>query len=52
MIHFPSLVINMSHEIWGPDAEEFRPERWESLRDVPNTHFLTFQHGPLHIVNN
>jgi cytochrome P450 len=52
MIHFPALVINMSHEIWGPNAEEFRPERWESLKDVPNTHFLTFQHGKVHSDND
>jgi len=52
MIHFPALVINMSHEIWGPDAEEFRPERWESLKDVPNTQFLTFQHGVPYRVNS
>jgi cytochrome P450 len=35
----------MSSSIWGADAEEFRPERWEHLKDVPNTHFFTFQHG-------
>ena len=45
LIHFPKLVINMNTSIWGPDAEEFRPDRWENLKDVPNTHFLTFQHG-------
>jgi cytochrome P450 len=45
IIHFPHLVINMSTEIWGPDAAEFRPERWDNLKDVPNTHFMTFQHG-------
>lgn len=47
LIHFPTLVINMSTSIWGTDAEEFRPERWENLKDVPNTQFLTFQHGIL-----
>jgi len=45
IIHFPHLVINMSTKIWGPDAAEFRPERWDDLKDVPNTHFMTFQHG-------
>ena len=45
LIHFPKLVINMNTSIWGADAEEFRPDRWEKLKDVPNTHFLTFQHG-------
>jgi len=45
IIHFPSLVMNTNHALWGDDAEEFRPERWVSLKDVPNTQFLTFQHG-------
>jgi cytochrome P450 len=38
--------MNMSPHIWGSDAEQFRPERWDNIKDVPNTHFLTFQHGP------
>ena len=45
LIHFPALVINMNTEFWGEDAESFRPERWENLKDVPNTQFITFQHG-------
>jgi len=45
LIHFPALVINMNIEFWGEDAESFRPERWEKLKDVPNTQFITFQHG-------
>ena len=45
LIQFPALVINMNVEFWGDDAESFRPERWENLKDVPNTQFITFQHG-------
>jgi Cytochrome P450 len=45
IIHFPTLVINMSSEIWGPDAMEFNPDRWDRLKDVPPTQFFTFQHG-------
>lgn len=46
-------MINRSPEFWGPDATEFRPERW--ITDgKPNTNggadsnydFLTFLHGP------
>lgn len=46
LIHFATLVINMHPELWGEDAREFRPERWDELKDVSNTHFLTFQQGP------
>ena len=45
LIHFPKLVINMHPSIWGPDAEEFRPDRWDNIKDAPSTQFLTFQHG-------
>jgi len=45
IIHYPTLVVNTHPLFWGPDAEEFRPERWDDLKDFPNTNFLTFQHG-------
>lgn len=35
----------MSPMIWGSDAEQFLPDRWNTLNDVPNTQFLTFQYG-------
>ncbi|KAH7187673.1 cytochrome P450 [Fusarium oxysporum] len=46
--------INRSPEIWGPDAAEFRPERWIRGDGKPNQNggassnynFLTFLHGP------
>ncbi|XEV07402.1 hypothetical protein FSHL1_012689 [Fusarium sambucinum] len=46
--------INRSPEIWGPDAAEFRPERWMTEDGKPNQNggassnynFLTFLHGP------
>ncbi|EWZ29180.1 cytochrome P450 [Fusarium oxysporum Fo47] len=46
--------INRSPEIWGPDAAEFRPERWIAEDGKPNQNggassnynFLTFLHGP------
>lgn len=45
LVHFPKLVINMSPSIWGPDSETFKPDRWDTIKDVRNSHFLTFQHG-------
>ncbi|KAF7378375.1 hypothetical protein MSAN_00263800 [Mycena sanguinolenta] len=51
-IHIPILAINTDKEIWGEDAGEFRPERWEkvpeSVSDIPGVwaNLLTFFAGP------
>jgi cytochrome P450 len=45
--------MNRSPEVWGPEAAEFRPERWITA-GKPNSNggansnyeFLTFLHGP------
>ncbi|KAI0886959.1 cytochrome P450 [Annulohypoxylon maeteangense] len=41
-------VTNLSPRIWGPDAREFIPERWESLTDDATTPYATqtFGNGP------
>ncbi|KAI1776604.1 cytochrome P450 [Hypoxylon cercidicola] len=47
-------VINRSTVFWGPDAAEFRPERWIEKDGRPNNtggassnyEFLSFLHGP------
>ncbi|KAJ7289098.1 cytochrome P450 [Mycena rebaudengoi] len=52
MIHIPILAVNTDKEIWGPDAGEFKPERWEHVpkaaSDVPGVwaNLLTFFAGP------
>ncbi|EIW62554.1 cytochrome P450 [Trametes versicolor FP-101664 SS1] len=48
----PILAMNRSAEIWGQDAMEFRPERWqqppEAISAIPGVwgHLLTFIGGP------
>ncbi|KAJ7724292.1 cytochrome P450, partial [Mycena olivaceomarginata] len=34
MIHIPILAVNTDTDIWGEDAREFKPERWENLPDT------------------
>ncbi|KAJ7622150.1 cytochrome P450 [Roridomyces roridus] len=52
IIHIPILAINTDKEIWGDDAEEFRPDRWEKIPEAANSvpgvwaHLLTFFAGP------
>ncbi|KAN0094981.1 Cytochrome P450 [Tylopilus felleus] len=46
------LAINRSQELWGPDALEFKPERWENIPEaasqIPGVwgNQLTFLGGP------
>ncbi|KAF8202811.1 cytochrome P450 [Mycena galopus ATCC 62051] len=52
MIHIPILAINTDKDIWGEDAAEFKPERWEKIPDstsaIPSiwANLLTFFTGP------
>ncbi|KZO98273.1 cytochrome P450 [Calocera viscosa TUFC12733] len=46
------LAMNKSKELWGEDAEEFRPERWaeeaQEARNIPGVwaHIMSFLGGP------
>lgn len=42
----PSYTIHHSKDIWGEDADEFRPERWKDLTELQNKSFIPFSHGP------
>ncbi|KAJ7082474.1 cytochrome P450 [Mycena epipterygia] len=53
LILIPILAMNRDFKIWGPNAMEFVPERWESLpsnsaNGIPGVwgHMLTFLGGP------
>lgn len=48
-------LMNRSQHVWGPDSQEFKPERWINEDDGrpnqsggagTNYQFLTFLHGP------
>lgn len=52
MIMLAPWAINFSKELWGEDADEFKPDRWmqpgqaNSGGATSNYAFLTFLHGP------
>jgi cytochrome P450 len=48
VLSVPSYTIHRSKEIWGPDAEQFVPERWspERLTSRQKAAFIPFSHGP------
>jgi benzoate 4-monooxygenase len=33
-------------QIWGQDADEFRPERWEKVTERQKQAFIPFSYGP------
>ncbi|KAF9534076.1 cytochrome P450 [Crepidotus variabilis] len=53
-VRVPILAINRTETIWGPDAKEFKPERWldssvpQAAHAIPGVwgHMLTFLGGP------
>ncbi|KAL8921051.1 MAG: hypothetical protein Q9208_005942 [Pyrenodesmia sp. 3 TL-2023] len=53
-IMIPPWAVNGNTELWGPDAADFKPERWQRNTSGPsstetlstNYQFLTFLHGP------
>jgi benzoate 4-monooxygenase len=46
VLSVPSFTIHHSSDIWGQDADEFRPERWESVTPRQKNAFIPFSYGP------
>lgn len=46
VLSVPTYTIHHSKEIWGPDADEFKPERWDDLTPTQKDAFIPFSHGP------
>lgn len=46
VLSVPTYSIHHSKEIWGEDADEFRPERWEKLTPRQKNAFIPFSYGP------
>ncbi|KAF2084281.1 putative cytochrome P450 alkane hydroxylase [Saccharata proteae CBS 121410] len=44
VVGFNIWAMHRRKDIYGPDAEDFRPERWEQQR--PGWHYLPFNGGP------
>ncbi len=41
----PSYTIHHSKEVWGPDADEFVPDRWDRVTDKQKNAFIPFSYG-------
>ncbi|KAJ7078786.1 cytochrome P450 [Mycena epipterygia] len=56
MIRLALGAVNLDKEIWGADAAEFRPERWEHIPEAANAvpgvwaNLSTFLAGPHHCI--
>lgn len=48
VLSVPAYTIHHSKEIWGPDADEYNPERWtkENLTERQKNAFIPFSYGP------
>ncbi|KAI7971919.1 hypothetical protein EIK77_007518 [Talaromyces pinophilus] len=44
-IAYSTYVLHRRKDLWGEDADQFRPERWEEKRPA-NWHFQPFSGGP------
>lgn len=42
----PAYTIHHSKEIWGSDADQYNPDRWDSLTEKQKNAFIPFSYGP------
>lgn len=51
-IYIPNRSVNQDKDIWGEDADEFKPERWLNLPEKYNSTFsvMTFIAGAHHCI--
>jgi benzoate 4-monooxygenase len=46
VLSVPAYTIHHSREIWGPDADEFVPARWDRVTERQKNAFIPFSYGP------
>ncbi|KAM0820327.1 putative Benzoate 4-monooxygenase [Seiridium cardinale] len=46
VLSVPSYTIHHDADVWGPDVEEFKPDRWLSLTPSQKVCFNPFSYGP------
>jgi len=46
VLSVPSYTLHHREEVWGPDVEEFRPERWLDATAEQRMSFNPFSYGP------
>jgi len=46
VLSVPAYTIHHSKEIWGSNADEFVPDRWDHLTERQKTGFIPFSYGP------
>lgn len=46
VLSVPSYTVHHSTAIWGPDAEDFVPERWSKVTEAQKNAFIPFSYGP------
>ncbi|KAI1487034.1 cytochrome P450 [Biscogniauxia mediterranea] len=46
VLSVPTYTIHHSKEIWGADADAFRPERWDHVTPRQKNAFIPFSYGP------